>query len=599
MKRMYIYCIIIIISFLFVCGRQVLSINNADQGFSVARAMDEKTTKLHIQEACQTADKSPSYTTKVLGGKSNANILRKFRDEILAINSQGKEYINLFYQLLPDAVLVMIKNSHIRTRTTEVAIQIVPLIEPALEKKYIPSEIGEMLNSLLDDFANTKEASENLRNNILRMKEEMPLMGFISRFNNGSFPSLYSSGKMKHETPHSNKYSREHILVKFKSGTLRSRICEIFTEVGIIKDKHYKDINVYKIKVPSGNVMEIIDKLLKYDEIKYAEPDYTIRILQEIPDDPDFDKLWGLHNTGQDGGTVDADIDAPEAWDITTGGSVVVAVIDSGVNYNHEDLASNMWVNEGEIPDNGVDDDGNGYIDDYLGWDFCNEDNDPMDDNDHGTHCSGTIGATGNNGKGVVGVNWTVKIMPLKFLNQCGSGNMSGAIEAILYSKNMGARISSNSWGGVGEYSQALYDAIQEFGNEGGLFVAAAGNEGNDNDNKPSYPASYDLPNIVAVAATDRNDNLASFSNFGVASVDVAAPGVDIYSTVIAGYEWFNGTSMAAPHVAGIAALIKTQYPDLGFDGIKNAILNSIDFKPSLGGKILTEGRVNALNALN
>ena len=598
MKRMYIYCIIIIISILFVCGRQVLSINNADQGFSVARAMDEKTTKLHIQEACQTADKSPSYTTKVLGGKSNANILRKFRDEILAINPQGKEYINLFYQLLPDAVLVMIKNSHIRTRTTAVAIQIVPLIEPALEKKYIPSEIGEMLNSLLDDFANTKEASENLRNNILRMKEEMPLMDFIFRFNNGFSPSLYFSGKIKHETQHSDKYSREYILVKFKSGTLHFRICEIFTEVGIIIDKHYKDINVYKIKVPSDNVMEIIDKLLKYDEIKYAEPDYTIRILQETPNDPNFDKLWGLHNTGQSGGTVDADIDAPEAWDITTGGSVVVAVIGSGVNYNHEDLASNMWVNEGEIPDNGVDDDGNGYIDDYLGWDFVNDDNDPMDDNDHGTHCSGTIGATGNNGKGVVGVNWTVKIMPLKFLDQCGSGSTSGAIEAILYSTNMGVKISSNSWGGGG-YSQALYDAIEEFGNEGGLFVAAAGNEGNDNDNKPSYPASYDLPNIVAVAATDRNDNLASFSNFGVASVDVAAPGVDIYSTVIEGYEWFNGTSMAAPHVAGIAALIKTQYPGLGFEGIKNAILNSVDFKSSLEGKILTEGRVNALNVLN
>lgn len=533
-----------------------------------------------------------------MGGESNANILRKFRDVILAGSPQGKEYIKLFYQILPDAVLLMIKDSHIRRRAAAVAIQIVPLIEPALEKKYIPSEIGEMLNSLLDDFVNTKEASENLRNNILRMKEEMPFMGFISSFNNGSFPSLYSSGKIKHETPHSNKYSREHILVKFKSGILHSRICEIVTEVGIIKDKHYKDINVYKIKVPFDKVREIIDILLEYEEVEYAEPDHAVRLLQTTPDDPDFDKLWGLHNTGQDGGTVDADIDAPEAWDITTGGSVVVAVIDSGVNYNHEDLASNMWVNEGEIPDNGVDDDSNGYIDDYLGWDFVNGDNDPMDDNDHGTHCSGTIGAAGNNSKGVVGVNWTVKIMPLKFSDQCGSGSVSDAIDAILYSKNMGVKISSNSWGGSG-YSQALYDAIEEFGKEGGLFVVAAGNEGNDNDNEPMYPASYDLPNIVSVAATDRNDNLASFSNFGVVSVDVAAPGVDIYSTVIAGYEWFDGTSMAAPHVAGIAALIKTQHPDLEFDDIKNAILNSVDLKPSLVGKILTEGRVNILTALN
>ncbi|MFH1319120.1 MAG: S8 family peptidase [Bacteroidota bacterium] len=551
-----------------------------------------------VQKACQTADKSPSYTTKVLGGESNANILRKFRDETLAINPQGKEYIKLFYQLLPDAVLLMIKDSHIRTRTASVAIQIVTLIEPELEKKYIPSEIGEILNSLLDDYANTKEASENLRNNILRMKEEMPLMDFISSFNNDSSPSLYSSGGVKHETPHGDKYSREYILVKFKSGALQFRIREICTEVGIIIDKHYKDINVYKIKVPFDKVKEIIDILLEYDEVEYAEIDHAVRIFQTIPADPDFDKLWGLHNTGQDAGTADADMDAPEAWDITTGGSVVVSVIDSGVNYNHEDLASNMWVNGGEIPDNGIDDDGNGYIDDYRGWDFANGDNDPMDDNDHGTHCSGTIGAAGNNGIGVVGVNWTVKIMPLKFIDQCGSGSTSDAIEAILYSKNMGVKISSNSWGG-GAYSQALYDAIQEFRNAGGLFVAAAGNEGNNNDITGSYPASYDLSNIIAVAATDRNDNLASFSNYGVTSVDVAAPGVGIYSTVIAGYGWLDGTSMATPQVSGIAALIKAQYPDLGFDGIKNAILNSVDIKPSLDGAILTEGRVNAFNALN
>ena len=403
----------------------------------------------------------------------------------------------------------MIRNSDIRKQTAEVAIQIVPFIESALEEKHIPPEMGEILNSLLDDFANARQVSENLRRNILRMKEEMPLMDFISRFNNGSYSS---SSKVKHETPHSQKYSREYILVKFNSGAPQFRIHEICNEVGITIDKHYKDIDVYKIKVPFDKVMETIDIILKYDEVEYAEPDYAVRILQTIPNDPDFDKLWGLHNTGQDGGTVDADIDAPEAWEIITGGSVVVGVIDTGVNYNHEDLASNMWVNDGEIPDNSVDDDNNGYIDDYLGWDFVNEDNDPMDDHNHGTHCSGTIGAIGNNNIGVVGVNWTVKIMPLKFLDQCGSGNTSDAIEAILYTKNMGAKISSNSWGG-GEYSQALYDAIEEFGNAGGLFVAAAGNGGadqigDDNDEEPLYPASYDLPDIIAVAATDRDETL-------------------------------------------------------------------------------------------
>ena len=545
----------------------------------------------------QTDDKGSSYTTKALGGESVVNTLRKFRDEILGSSDDGKEYIRLFWQLLPDAVLTMIRDSHVRTRTAEAATQIVSYILSALENKHIPSEIGQISDSLLDDYVNSKMASEDLRNNILRMKAENPLMDFISRYNNGAYPTVPSGTAVKHHTPHNQKYSPEYILVKFKSHTTLSMKYEICNEVGATIEKHYKGIDVYKVKVPYNNVMETIDRLSKYDEVKYAEPDYTLRIFQVIPNDPDFEKLWGLHNTGQEDGTADADIDAPEAWGITTGGSVVVAVIDTGVNYNHEDLASNMWVNDGEIPSNQVDDDGNGYVDDYRGWDFYNQDNDPMDDHNHGTHCSGTIGAVGNDSTGIPGVNWTVKIMPLKFLDQCGSGSTSGAIEAILYAKNMGAKIASNSWGGGG-YSESLYEAIQDFGDEGGLFVAAAGNDGTDNDETPSYPASYDLPNIIAVAATDRNDALAEFSNYGVTSVDVAAPGVAIYSTVIDGYDTFSGTSMATPHVSGVAALLKSQNTSWTYAPIKTAIESTVDPKTSLAGKVATGGRINAYEAL-
>ena len=247
--------------------------------------------------------------------------------------------------------------------------------------------------------------------------------------------------------------------------------------------------------------------------------------------------LWGLDNTGQTGGTADADIDAPEAWDITTGSSsVVVAVIDEGVDYNHEDLAANMWINPGEVLD-GNDTDGNGYIDDIYGWDFYNDDNtvfDPADGDDHGTHVSGTIGAEGDNGVGVVGVNWQVNIMVLKFLGPFGGSN-ADAIEALEYvimmknpPYNINVKITSNSWGGGG-FSQALYDAIEAARDADILFIAAAGNASTDNDRFPSYPATYDLENIIAVTATDDDD--AQYYNWGSLTVDVAAPGRSILST--------------------------------------------------------------------
>ncbi len=276
-----------------------------------------------------------------------------------------------------------------------------------------------------------------------------------------------------------------------------------------------------------------------------AEPDYTIQ-LQRTPNDDRYSSLYGM-----------AKINAPTAWDTTTGsGNFVVAVIDSGVDYNHPDLAANMWRNPGEINGDGLDNDGNGLVDDVFGANFAGTNTgNPFDDNGHGTHVAGTIGAVGNNGVGVAGVNWGVKIMALKFLTASGSGSTSDAIEALNYAVANGAKVSNNSWGGGG-YSSSLFNAIQSAQAKGHIFVAAAGNSNVDIDVSPSYPASYNLANVVAVASTTGTDARSSFSNYGDVTVDIAAPGSSILSTTPNNtYSTFSGTSMAAPHVAGAIAL--------------------------------------------
>jgi hypothetical protein len=273
----------------------------------------------------------------------------------------------------------------------------------------------------------------------------------------------------------------------------------------------------------------------------------------------------------------------------------VVGVIDSGIDYNHEDLSANIWTNPGEIPDNDIDDDGNGYIDDVRGWNFVKDTNDPMDDNGHGTHCAGTIGAMGNNGKGVVGVNWNVKLMPLKFLNAGGSGSTDNAVDAVLYaasfedsSNNKLIRITSNSWGG-GRRSKTLENAIKD---SGALFIAAAGNSGSSNK---MLPAGYSLDNIISVAATDHTDGLWPSSNYGSDWVDLGAPGVNILSTTPGdSYGIKSGTSMATPHVAGVAALVMAENPTWTNAQVKSQILNTVDPLSSLSGKTLTGGRLNA-----
>ncbi len=387
--------------------------------------------------------------------------------------------------------------------------------------------------------------------------------------------------------------SADKILARFK-----------FRETQLSKLKKSGAERLYKLKLEDPLRKDEILKSLNADpKVEYAEPNFILHTTI-IPDDPDFSKLWGLLNTGQTGGSAGADIDATLAWDILKTSSVVVGVIDTGVDYNHPDLAANMWKNPGEVAGNNIDDDGNGFVDDVYGWDFANNDSDPMDDYGHGTHVAGTIGALGNNGIGITGINWSVKIAALKFLSSNGSGTTADAIQAIQYANLMGIKITNNSWGGGG-YSQALSDAIAAGSN---LFIAAAGNDGRNIDTFTFYPAGYNLDNIISVAATDHNDNLAYFSNYGATSVDLGAPGVNIYSTVpkgscslcsASGYRALNGTSMATPHVAGAAALIWSNNLGASSLQIKNQILSSVDLIDSLQGKTVSNGRLNLNNILN
>jgi subtilisin family serine protease len=386
------------------------------------------------------------------------------------------------------------------------------------------------------------------------------------------------------------------ILVGLKSGWHPDAIGDLNTQFGARPIYRFRLINAVQLRLaPGRDVLAAVARYSRHPAVEYAEPNYIVHA-DVIPNDPRFNELWGLHNTGQTGGKVDADIDGPEAWDNRFDASaVIVADIDTGVDYTHPDLAANIWTNPGEIPGNGIDDDGNGFVDDIHGYDFANNDGDPRDDNNHGTHTSGTIGAVGNNGVGVTGVCWKVQIMALKFLKANGSGSTADAVKCLEYATLMGAHLSSNSWGGGGKSTSLLLAIL----NGPSLFVAAAGNSGVNTDINPEYPGSYKLPKIISVAATDHNDKKASFSNFGLKSVDLGAPGVNILSTTPNNtYSSFNGTSMATPHVAGVAALIMAEDPTLTGSQVKQKILASVDPVADLAGKTVTGGRLNAANAL-
>ena len=332
-----------------------------------------------------------------------------------------------------------------------------------------------------------------------------------------------------------------------------------------------------------------------------VEPDY-LYYPSGPADDPSFGdgSLWGLRNTGQSGGTAGADISAVEAWDIRSDASaVVVAVIDTGVRLTHEDIVPNLWTNLGEVPGNGIDDDGNGVIDDVHGFDAIDGGGDPSDEDGHGTHVAGTVGAAGNNATGVTGVAWQVQIMPIRFLGE-GGGFLSDAIEGIAYAQTNGATILNNSWGGGG-FSTSLRNAIDDLAVDDILFVAAAGNDGADSDVTPGFPAAYDLPHIVSVAASDRNDRMASFSNFGAESVDLAAPGASIRSTFNGGdasYATLSGTSMASPHVAGALAVLRAEFPSEDAASLKARLLDTADVRDDFLGTTVSGGRLNLEAAL-
>ena len=369
----------------------------------------------------------------------------------------------------------------------------------------------------------------------------------------------------------------DRILLGFREGVTRDRIEAVAARLGgrVLRQVGAGSLYEVVFEIPEGelDVDLVLDRLAVAREdayvssvLAYAEPNYIVRASVE-PNDPSFadGSLWGLNNVGQSGGVADVDIDAAEGWDRRrSAAGVVVAVIDTGINYLHEDLVANLWINEGEIPGNGIDDDGNGFVDDVHGINAVEGDGDPFDDHGHGTHCAGTIGAVGNNGVGVVGVAWEVELMALKFLRADGSGSVADAVVCVEYAVAMGADILSNSWGGGG-YSQALAEAIGMTKEAGVAFVAAAGNSARDTDVTLNYPSGYESSNVVSVAALDRSGLLAPYSNFGVQSVDIGAPGSAILSCWIGGsdaYKTISGTSMATPHVSGVLALVLAEYPD-------------------------------------
>ena len=411
------------------------------------------------------------------------------------------------------------------------------------------------------------------------------------------------------QAPTEPGYAPDEIIVRFRASPRAAALsAAVHQETGGEVLRQFRHVpNLQLVRLPAGlSVEQALGQYRQYPDVIYAEPNYLVTA-SATPDDTRFGELWGLHNTGgvdPNGwsAVADADIDAPEAWDLTTGSSqVVVGVIDSGIDYTHEDLAANMFQNTVDCNTNGVDDDGNGYVDDCYGIDTFNDDSDPMDDAGHGTHVSGTIGARGDNGIGVVGVNWQVQLVGCKFLGAGGSGFTDDAIECVNYFtdlKDRGVNLvaTNNSWGGGG-FSQALADAIEAQVQRGILFIAAAGNDTSNNDEQASYPANYDLPNIISVAATTATDGLARFSNFGRRAVHLAAPGQAILSTWPQNeYAVLQGTSMAAPHVTGVAALLKAHSPSLTWWEIKNLLLTGGD--PNLSLLSVAARRLNAHGAL-
>ncbi len=404
------------------------------------------------------------------------------------------------------------------------------------------------------------------------------------------------------QTADVSTYVSDELLVKFAEGASSNDARETNRAVGSTVLESLGDLGWQRVRIPVGlSVDGAIERYKKFQGVDSVQPNFYYSLLR-TPNDPQFSS-GGMYGLGK--------ISAPQAWDLSTGSStVVVADIDTGLQYNHEDIAANAWTNPGEIPNNGIDDDGNGFVDDYYGYDFRYNDSDPLDENGHGTHTAGTIGAVGNNLIGVVGVNWNVKIMAIKIYSPSGTDTTSAmlinAYNYVRIMKNRGVniRVTNNSYGGCAEacgFDQATKDALDAMGNAGILNVFAAGNSGTNNDTAPQYPASYTSPNVLAVAASDPSDAKAGFSCFGLTSVDLAAPGVGVLSTYnssTSSYVSLSGTSMATPHVAGAAALLSAYNPSLSPASLKASLMNNVDAVAAWNGLVKTGGRLNVFRAM-
>lgn len=414
-------------------------------------------------------------------------------------------------------------------------------------------------------------------------------------------------------------YVPNEVIIKWKKGTGQARFNQLIQQSALKARKKLNQTGTELWTLQEGkDVISVIRQLGNTAEIAYIEPNYLVHTTEFMPADPLFTKQWAIKNIGQNGGTVGADISAPQGWDIRRdANNVKVAIIDSGIDWTHPDLRNNIWKNLGEDADgdgqiivwdgqawvfdpddeNGIDDDNNGYVDDFIGWDFANNDNNPFDDNRHGTHVAGIIGADLGNEVGISGIADNVELVALKFLDSRGSGSTSDVIAAINYATQMGIPLSNNSWGGR-NYSNALFDVLEGVANTH-LFVAAAGNSSADNDITPNYPASYNLINVISVAATDRNDQLADFSNYGATTTHLSAPGVSIMSCLPNNsYGVASGTSMAAPHVTGALAILTAENETLEVLTFRNKLFNSIDPIPTLATTTKSGGRLNLCKLL-
>jgi len=408
----------------------------------------------------------------------------------------------------------------------------------------------------------------------------------------------------------SGSFTPGQVLVRFSSGTTPAAQSAANAAVGAttLKSFSYLVPGLQLVQLRSGlTVSSALSLYGQLSNVAYAQPNWVSHIdtaslhaKKKTPNDPQYPQQWDWPK-----------IDAPSAWAKTTGShKIVVTDIDTGIDYKHEDLAANVWHNKAECDGKkGVDDDHNGYVDDCYGIDTINGDSDPMDDQGHGTHTGGTIGAVGNNKTGVTGINWSVQVMPCKSHSAAGAGSVASIIECYQYVKmekvKYGYDIAStnNSYGGCPEacdYDPATYDAIKALIKPGVVMAFAAGNSARDNDVRPNYPSNYDLPNIIAVAATDSNDGLAGFSEYGLRSVDVGAPGASVLSTLPNNsYGSESGTSMATPHVAGLIALLHSWQPKDDWWTLRNLLIAGGDSISSLKGKTVSGRRINPAGSMS